>query len=49
MSHDVQNEMLKMMALNVLRKINANLHTAEYYSIMLDESTDVANREQVQN
>lgn len=39
-SHDIQNELLKLMALHMLRRINASLHAAEYFAFMLDESTD---------
>ena len=47
MSHDNQNEMLKIMAMNVLRKIASDLQAADYYTIMMDECTDVSNGEQV--
>ena len=46
MSHEVQNEMLKVMALIVLREISATLHCTEFYSIMVDECTDSSNQEQ---
>ena len=46
MSHEVQNEMLKVMALRVLREISATLHCTEFYSIMVDECTDSSNQEQ---
>ena len=35
--------MMKIMALNILREIAANLREADFYSMMCDEATDVAN------
>ena len=46
-SPEMQNEMVKVMALRVLRKVSANLQNASFYTVMLDETTDVANVEQV--
>jgi len=46
-SHDIQDELLKSMALCVLRKISANLAEANFFCIMCDECTDAANREQL--
>ena len=45
-SADIQNELLKVMGLQVLRDIATSLHSAEFYSIMVDETTDVSNKEQ---
>ena len=45
-SADIQNEFLKVMGLQVLRDITTSLHSAEFYSIMVDETTDVSNKEQ---
>ena len=45
--HEIQNELLKIMALNVLRKVSACLHSSSFYSIMADETIDISNREQV--
>ena len=45
-SADIQNELLKVMSLQVLRDIATSLHSAEFYSIMVDETTDVSNKEQ---
>ena len=39
-SADIQNELLKNMGLQVLRDIGAALHNAEFYSLMVDETTD---------
>lgn len=46
-THDSQNEMLKIMATNVLRKIASDIQGTEFFTIMIDECTDVANLEQV--
>ena len=47
MSHETQNELLKLMSVSVLRKIASDLQATEFFSIMMDECTDIANREQV--
>ena len=44
---DMQNEMLKVMALHVLRQVACLIQTAPFMSIMIDETTDVSNKEQV--
>ena len=46
-SHEVQNDILKAMALNVLRTIATRIHNSSFFTIMADETTDVSNREQV--
>ena len=46
-SHDMQNEMLKVMSLQVSHKLIDCLHSADYFSIMIDETTDCSNSEQV--
>ena len=46
-SADIQNEILKLMSLNVLRNIISALHSAQFVSIILDETTDGSNTEQV--
>ena len=43
----IQNEMLKIMGLRVLRDIADSLQKAKYFSLMADEVTDTSNREQV--
>lgn len=42
----MQNEMVRIMALSILQKISANLQSTTFYTVMLDETTDVANVEQ---
>ncbi len=49
MSHDNQNEFLKLMAVNILRQIASKLQSTDFITIMIDECTDVANKEQVSN
>ena len=46
-SHDIQNEILDIMALTVTREICSVIRRASYYTIMADEVTDASNREQV--
>ena len=46
-SHEIQNETVKIMAHTVLRKIADHLQKSPYLTIMIDETTDVSNREQV--
>ena len=45
-SHDIQNEILQVMALTVLRKIVSNIQ-AENFTILINETTDVSTTEQV--
>jgi len=46
-SPDSQNEILKIMGLSVLRQVVDSIHSAPFYSLMIDETTDVSNKEQV--
>ena len=48
-TQESQNEMLKVMATTVLRKIASDLQGTEFFTIMIDECTDAANLEQVYN
>ncbi len=41
----IQNEMLQIMGLKVLRNIADSLQNAKYFSLMADEVTDTSNRE----
>ena len=49
MSHEVQNELVKLMALQVQQKIAAHLQSTKFIPVMIDECTDVDNQEQVRN
>ena len=46
-SPEIQNVILKIMALSILRPIVATLHSAPFCSLMVDETTDISNKEQV--
>ena len=46
-SPDVQNELLKVMGLQVLRGIATELQRSPFLTVMVDETSDVSNREQV--
>ena len=43
----MQNEMMKVMALRVLREIAESLQNAPFFTVMVDETADVSNVEQV--
>ncbi len=42
----MQNETVKVMGLSILRKIASNIRSSLFYTIMVDETTDMANTEQ---
>ena len=46
-SADIQNEILKLMAMRVLRELILPIQAAPFFCIMVDETTDAANKEQV--
>ena len=46
-SHEIQNELLKIMAHHVLRRVADSLQRSPFLTIMIDETTDVSNQEQV--
>ncbi len=46
-SHDIQNEILKVMAMRVLRNIGNSVQSSPFITILIDETTDTSNREQV--
>ena len=43
----VQNEMLEVLALGIMREITANTQTAGIYTVMADETADISNTEQL--
>ena len=45
-SHEIQNGILKVMAMQVIRKVASCLQSSPFITIMMDETTDVSNREQ---
>jgi hypothetical protein len=46
-SHDVVNEMLEIMAHAVVRSLLGEVRKANFYAIMIDETSDIAVKEQV--
>ena len=46
-SHEIRNEILKTMALSILRNIASCLQQSPFLTLMMDETTDVSNTEQV--
>ena len=46
-SPDIQNEIIKIMGIQVLREIAAELQRSPFVTVMADETTDASNREQV--
>ena len=46
-SPQIQNEILKVMALHILRNTAKSIQQAWYFTIMTDEVTDCSNKEQV--
>ncbi len=46
-SGEIQNEMVKVMALRVLREIAASIQNTSFFTLMVDETTDASNVEQV--
>ena len=45
-SHKIQNELLELMALDVLTDISFHLHQSPFVTLMLDETTDMSNTSQ---
>ena len=43
----IQNEMMMIMAMEILRDIAKNIRDADFYSMMCDEATDVSNSSQL--
>ena len=46
-SHEIQNDLIKIMALHVLRRIADHLQKSPFLTVMIDETTDISNQEQV--
>ena len=46
-SPEVQNELMKIMALTILRDITGSVMADKFYALMADEVADVSNKEQV--
>ena len=45
--HQIQNELLDVMANSITRNIVNKIREAKYFSLMADEVTNVSNREQM--
>lgn len=46
-AHEVQNELLSVMAQQILRHIAQQIQNSVFFSVMIDETTDSSNKEQV--
>ena len=46
-SPEIQNDLIKVMVMHVIRNISENLHKSPFVTIMVDKMTDVTNQEQV--
>ena len=46
-AQDVQNEILKVMSHSVLQQVSSTLRSAKFLAVMIDETTDISNKEQV--
>ena len=46
-SHEIQNEIIELMAHSVLRKMLCSIRANKYFSIIVDEATDCSFKEQV--
>lgn len=46
-SPEIQNDLIKVMAMHFIRNISEKLHKSPFVTIMVDETTDVTNQEQV--
>ena len=45
--HRIQNELIKVMGLCLLRTVVSFIQQAQFFTILADETTDCANREQL--
>ena len=45
-SHEIQNECLHFLSLQLVRCLIKNIRDSAYYTVMADECTDVSNKEQ---
>ena len=46
-SHEIQNEILSIMAQAILRRLVRRIQSSVFFTLMVDETTDISNREQV--
>ena len=45
-SHDIQNEILKIMVNSILRDATNSVRNNKHFSVMIDETSDISNKEQ---
>ena len=45
-SHEIQNDIIKVMAMHVLRNVATSLQQSPFLTLMMDETTDISNNEQ---
>ena len=45
-SHEIQNDIIKVMAMHVLRNVATSLQQSPFLTLMMDETTDISNKEQ---
>ena len=43
----MQNEMLQVLALGIIKEISSSILEAKFYTVMADKSADVSNEEQM--
>ena len=46
-SPEVQNDIIKVMANHILRDVSSKLQSSSFLTVMMDETTDISNQEQV--
>ena len=46
-SHEIQNGILSIMAQAILRRLVRRIQSSVFFTLMVDETTDISNREQV--
>jgi len=49
LSQDNKNDLLKIMAMNILCSISKNLQETEFGTVIMDECADITNNERVNN
>ena len=47
MSHDIVNEIIKIMGNSILRKLIEEIQKTDYYAVLADETRDISNKEQL--
>ena len=47
LSHEIQNEIIKMLAFEVLRQVIVDVKEAKLFSVIVDETSDITQREQM--